>query len=531
MSTFTMPRLAAWLGLAGLLTSTPDLWGQEEALVAVPSLLGDSGRDLVFTPVPRCRVIDTRVAGGRLTAGSPRYFDVAGTLAGQGGASDCLVPFGPATAVVINFMAVQPLGAGTLSAWPFGGTMPTATVMNFNARVRGGGNGANEVVLPICNPAVSSCTYDLIIQANANETHLVADVAGYFSGVTGLTVPWSSVTDKPAGFADGTDNDTLYSAAGTGGLSLSGTQFSIVPGGVTSARIADGAIVDADVAPTAAIAATKVAGTAAVLNFTATQAFDTSTLVIDPVSNKVGIGTITPLSPLTVATSTEPYAASAQIGHGTARGLVVKRTANDSGYTDLTLLKSRGDAVTPAQPGDGVGRFAFDVVDGTSTIRRAGEVLVDVVAMSPTNLATNMTFQVHNGAPSAPPEERLRISSAGIAVTGGVSATGGLFAAGVSATGSITAGVTVLAAEDMSAGDDVIAGGDVVAGGGVFVGRLGSQGSATSVGQLTGATWDTGCTASNRGEIRVIESSPSLDWLCACLSLAAGDLQWTCFRP
>ena len=40
-----------------------------------------------------------------------------------------------------------------------------------------------------------------------------------------LSAPWSGLTGVPAGFADGIDNDTQYSA-GTG-LTLSSTQFSL----------------------------------------------------------------------------------------------------------------------------------------------------------------------------------------------------------------------------------------------------------------------------------------------------------------
>jgi hypothetical protein len=41
-----------------------------------------------------------------------------------------------------------------------------------------------------------------------------------------LSVPWSGITGMPAGFADGVDNDTQYTAGH--GLQLSGTQFSVV---------------------------------------------------------------------------------------------------------------------------------------------------------------------------------------------------------------------------------------------------------------------------------------------------------------
>jgi hypothetical protein len=71
--------------------------------------------------------------------------------------------------------------------------------------------------------------------------------------------PWSGLVGVPAGFADGVDNDTLYSAGA--GLQLSGTTFSIATGGVatsmladsavTSPKIADGAIATVDIANSA----------------------------------------------------------------------------------------------------------------------------------------------------------------------------------------------------------------------------------------------------------------------------------------
>jgi hypothetical protein len=51
--------------------------------------------------------------------------------------------------------------------------------------------------------------------------------------------PWSGLLDVPAGFADGIDNDTTYTAGA--GLQLSGTTFSIATNGVTNAMLASDA--------------------------------------------------------------------------------------------------------------------------------------------------------------------------------------------------------------------------------------------------------------------------------------------------
>jgi len=148
---------------------------------------GSSQADLVFTPVTPCRIIDTRVAGGPITGGTQRNFIAAGgPFTSQGGSnSDCGVPFGPATAVQVNLIAVNPVGGGDLRAFPFGATVPLASVVNY-ANVQdshgiGSLNIANDIILKICDPSVSSCSLDITVQADNNGTDLVGDVMGYFS--------------------------------------------------------------------------------------------------------------------------------------------------------------------------------------------------------------------------------------------------------------------------------------------------------------------------------------------------------------
>ncbi len=218
----TVPMAA--LG-AALFLHLPTARAQDHEFNDVNGLLGAASGDLVFTPVVPCRIIDTRVEGGRLTAGTPRDFDVAGALGSQGGAPNCGVPEGPATAVALNFVAVAPVGNGNMRAWPFGQPVPTASIINYTTGV----NIANGVVIGICDPAVALCGKDFVVRADVSDTHLVVDVMGYFTrvGPVASTVPWSEVTGKPAGFADDVDNDTQYTA-GTG-LTLAGTNFSTNP--------------------------------------------------------------------------------------------------------------------------------------------------------------------------------------------------------------------------------------------------------------------------------------------------------------
>jgi len=145
--------------------------------------IGAPDSDLLFVPLPPCRIIDTRSAGGKLAPAQQRDFEVAGVdnFALQGGnPGGCGVPVGGtdpvAAAVVINFIAVDPSGAGHLTAWEFGQAEPFASIINY-ANV--GLNIANGVIVPIAG--VSSLSKDLSVRAAVSAVHVVADVTGYFT--------------------------------------------------------------------------------------------------------------------------------------------------------------------------------------------------------------------------------------------------------------------------------------------------------------------------------------------------------------
>src|SRR5262245_27962164 len=109
----------------------------------LPAVMGDSGEDLVFTPVNPCRVINFV----RINPGVNPSFDIA-TL--------CGIPFGPATSVAMNIIAVDPAGNGDLRMFPFGGAVPLASVINYGFPGTGF-NIANGLVVPICNPNLVGC--------------------------------------------------------------------------------------------------------------------------------------------------------------------------------------------------------------------------------------------------------------------------------------------------------------------------------------------------------------------------------------
>jgi hypothetical protein len=138
--------------------------------------LGSTTKDFVFTPVKPCRIIDTRNAGGPIASGSTRSFYVRGAnLSSQGGnAAGCDSPVGEPLAVVMNIVAVNSTVPGWLTVWPYGETRPLAGILNYNP---------TDKTDPISNAftvKTSGAGLDISVYAHG-QTHVVADVMGYFS--------------------------------------------------------------------------------------------------------------------------------------------------------------------------------------------------------------------------------------------------------------------------------------------------------------------------------------------------------------
>jgi hypothetical protein len=152
----------------------------------VPAQAWAQQPQLVYFSLSPCRIVDTRLSSaGALTPGVARTFNVVGNtadFAAQGGtAGGCGIPgfTGPTAqvrAVVFNFVAVNPQGAGNLRAWPTDQTVPSASVLNY-AQVTGL-NIANGLVVPVRLDVEGN---DISIRADASGTHVVVDVVGYFA--------------------------------------------------------------------------------------------------------------------------------------------------------------------------------------------------------------------------------------------------------------------------------------------------------------------------------------------------------------
>ncbi|MES2670271.1 MAG: hypothetical protein V4673_07630 [Pseudomonadota bacterium] len=178
-------------------TTASALNGASSKRIAARSL-GDPDRDLVYVPVTPCRILDTRIAGGPIPANSFRDFDLTDVIryAPQGGdTSNCNVgDKGSFAATALNITVVTPSTAGYITAFPYLSSQPTAATLNYVAGdIRNG--------LAIVRLDQSAAINEFSVYSFA-QTHLVADVVGYFrepeaTALDCITV--SATTIVPAG--------------------------------------------------------------------------------------------------------------------------------------------------------------------------------------------------------------------------------------------------------------------------------------------------------------------------------------------
>lgn len=144
---------------------------------ARPVALGTSNKDLVYTPVTPCRILDTR-SGAALAANGQRGFYgwTASNFTSQGGANNaCGLPASTDNAAIaVNFTIVSPVTGGYITAYPADvATIPLAATLNFNA---GDVKGSNAILK--LNQSGSGFHFGVYSTSTA---HLVADVVGYYA--------------------------------------------------------------------------------------------------------------------------------------------------------------------------------------------------------------------------------------------------------------------------------------------------------------------------------------------------------------
>lgn len=127
--------------------------------------------ETVFVPITPCRVIDTRVKGGPVSAA--RSFYVAGTanVTNQGGRSGgCGIP-SAASAVSANVVATGATKGGFVKGYPAGAPEPGASIINY-----GNASIANGLALAI-RPGTAQ---NLTLKASS-PVQLVVDITGYYA--------------------------------------------------------------------------------------------------------------------------------------------------------------------------------------------------------------------------------------------------------------------------------------------------------------------------------------------------------------
>lgn len=181
MGTLLGQRTSDALAIDGLARSQ----GSRAEVMAV----GNPARDLVYTMVTPCRIVDTRNAGGRMGAGETRSFSSSGaSFVAQGGAvSDCAMP-ADASAVVLNVVAVRPDIDGYITVYPYGFNRPNAASLNYHA----GRIAANEIIAgqSLGQPQ----DFSVYTYAGAD---LVIDVVGYFMAPRATALDCVQVRSDP----------------------------------------------------------------------------------------------------------------------------------------------------------------------------------------------------------------------------------------------------------------------------------------------------------------------------------------------
>ena len=168
--------MRAWFNRGAMRTR----WSALGAAIAITAggggLLGASaagtGSTSTFTAIAPCRILDTRASssvGGRTVPIGPAETYSITTFGTNG---NCTLP-ATFTALALNVTVADPTAASYLTVFPAGGSVPTASNLNFV------GNQApvpNAVTVAVANDGRIS------FYNNGGNVNVIADVVGYYAG-------------------------------------------------------------------------------------------------------------------------------------------------------------------------------------------------------------------------------------------------------------------------------------------------------------------------------------------------------------
>ncbi len=139
-------------------------------------IAGGPPNPIQFIGVTPCRIVDTRNIGGPITGGSSRSFIVSQL-------GNCGIPAN-AAAYSLN-VTVVPNGTplGYLTIWPTGAPQPVVSTMNSTD----GRTKANAAVVP-------GGYQGAVTVYVTNTTNVILDINGYFTGPSGSTLQFYSLT-------------------------------------------------------------------------------------------------------------------------------------------------------------------------------------------------------------------------------------------------------------------------------------------------------------------------------------------------
>jgi hypothetical protein len=156
-----------------------------------------------FVPVVPCRIVDTRVAGGKLGKNAQRSFVVTGAtgFAAQGGKSTgCAIP-AAAQAVSMNVTALKPKKNGSLRAWQSGVGEPTATALTYSKKQSTTSGSTVGLATGQAKP--------LTVRNHGGATNLTIDVTGYYlPQIHGMVSPGGDIYSGSSRIVSATNPST-----------------------------------------------------------------------------------------------------------------------------------------------------------------------------------------------------------------------------------------------------------------------------------------------------------------------------------